>query len=111
MKRGTKSQIAHKWVCLFFHGFFLLSLILLLGSIHLNWESEWFNWFRGIVLKMPLITFLFPVEPVLFLVTVVQALRKSEDREPFRVHLCLFCGTIVFMLAYIALWIEWSGGV
>ena len=103
MHKGTKWQIAHKYVCLITWIFYVLSLALVWCLLHLEGA------FTGAMLSIALsIAFVSPyitlfVEPLLFLATVIQAIRKTETREPFKVHLLLFVGSELFWIVYLFL--------
>ena len=113
MHKGTKLQIAHKYVCLI----------------------QWTAWFIGIVLTwiwrfvpgfdtydfffevvdpyvMPVMCVsLIPVEPVLFIGVVIQAFRRKLEEEKLPVHFLLFAAHIALFLTFLMLFVAWTGGV
>lgn len=113
MHKGTKLQIAHKYVCL------LQSMSWIIG-ISITWMWRFVPYFHthdfffGVVdayvapvMRLSVI----PVELALFVSVVVQALLGKLKEERISVHITLFAVQVILFLLFTILFVSWTGGV
>ena len=114
MRKATGLQIAHKCVC----GLYWIAWIVgavLTGIFRFVPSYNTHDFLFDVVSPYMSIVMVFsvmiPVEPVLFVGILIQAIRKRLLEEKLVVHILFFVAHIILFFVCLVLFTVWTGGV